>query len=400
MKREHQRLATSLVTTLQNANFTAFFAGGWVRDFVMGKPCQDIDIATNAHPEQVMKLFPRSVAVGAQFGVVRVLLDSHEFEVATFRSESQYVDGRRPAHVSLHSSPKEDALRRDFTINGMFYDPVREEIYDYVGGQEDIEKKIIRTIGEPKERFKEDRLRMIRAIRFKNALGFSIEQKTWKAICEECHHVASAVSPERVIQEMEKMFKKKILFSCLKDMASISLLTTIFPILRTAPHPSIQERLAHIETYEGSSLTAALCLLFQEKEASYLSSFVEEYHLSRKDKKIVELFEQYDGLHHPLSETAWVKLYARPEFSDFLAAVSTLRANPKQFLQRHQEKQGELSFWVDQVRTKKYLVTGEDLKAKGIVEGKQMGKLLEKAFEISVTERLQDKERIIRQLGL
>ena len=400
MKKEHQRLAESIVRTLQEAHFFAVFAGGWVRDFIMGKQCQDIDIATSAHPEQVMALFPRSVAVGAQFGVVRVLLENHEFEVATFRSDAQYVDGRRPAHVDLHSSPEEDAKRRDFTINGMFYDPITQEIYDFVGGKEDIEKKILRTIGIPQERFKEDRLRMIRAIRFKNTLGFSIDTETWKAICQECHHVASSVSPERVWQELHKMFEKQVLASCLHDMASCGLLTTIFPILKKSSQSHLKERIHMVEKYTGKSLAAPLCLLFQDEAVDYLSQFADSYHLSRKEKKIIELFIQYNGFHGHLSETEMVKLYARPEFSDYLSAVATLREHPDRFLHKHHASQEELSFWIEQVHTKTFLITGEDLKAHGVAPGAGMGKLLDVAFEISVTHRLKDKEQILKLLQL
>ncbi len=400
MRQEHQRLAESIVTVLQEAHFTALFAGGWVRDFVMGKPCQDIDIATSAHPEQVMSLFPRSIAVGAQFGVVRVLLDKHEFEVATFRSDAQYVDGRRPSHVDLHSSPEEDAKRRDFTINGMFYDPISHELYDFIGGKEDIDKKIIRTIGRAEDRFKEDRLRMIRAIRFKNVLGFSIDVETWNAMCHECHHVASSVSPERVWQELHKMLEKKVLPSCLRDMASCGLLQTIFPVLKKMPSDVLNHRLAIVENYTGNSLAACLCLLFDGDEASYLPQFADDYHVSRRDKKIIELFIQYDGFHIRPSDTEMVKLYARPEFSDYLSAVALLREDPDGFERRHLSKQEELLFWIEQVRSKTLLVNGDDLKARGIQPGAAMGQLLERAFDLSVTLRIKDKEQLLRQLLL
>jgi poly(A) polymerase len=398
VKKDHQRLAESIVSALQEAQFTAFFAGGWVRDFVMGKPCQDIDIATSAHPEQVMSLFPRSVAVGAQFGVVRVLLGAQEFEVATFRSDAQYIDGRRPSRVDLHTSPEEDAKRRDFTINGMFYDPISHELYDYVGGKEDIDNKIIRTIGCPQDRFKEDRLRMIRAIRFKNVLGFSVDPDAWEAICQECHHVPSSVSPERVWQELHKMFATGVLPSCLRDMASCGLLAAIFPVLKKAPSHTIKERLAMIAKYSGRSLAAGLCLLFQGDEAAYLSQFAEDYRLSKKEKKIIDLFLQYDGLHTQLSDPKMVKLYAKAECADYLAAAATLRENPNRFIQRHLQHQEELFFWIEQVRTKTFLITGEDLKARGVSPGAKMGQLLEQAFEESVTFRLKDKKQLLDRI--
>jgi tRNA nucleotidyltransferase/poly(A) polymerase len=241
---------------------------------------------------------------------------------------------------------------------------------------------------------------MIRAIRFKNALRFSIDPATWHAICQECHHVASAVSPERVWQELHKMFEKKVLPSCLRDMAACSLLSTLFPLLQKAPSSIIQERLGMIEHYEGHSLAAALCLLFQGEESLYLSRFADEYRLSRKEKKIIELFAQYGGFHKRVSETELVKLYARPECSDYLAAVATIREDPDRFLKRHQQKHEELRFWIDQVRSKTFLLTGEDLKARGMQPGAEMGKLLEKAFEESVSLRLKDKAQLLKQLKL
>lgn len=400
MNQEHQRLAESVVATLQDAGFTALFAGGWVRDFVMGKPCQDIDIATDAHPEQVMALFSRSIGVGAQFGVVRVLLHGHEFEVATFRSDAQYVDGRRPSHVDLHASPEEDAKRRDFTINGMFYDPISHELYDYVGGREDIDAKRIRTIGRPEDRFKEDRLRMIRAIRFKNVLSFSIEQATWDAVCRECGHVAAAVSPERVWQELLKMFEKHVLPSCLQDMASCGLLTTLFPILKHTPHHAMLERIAMVKRYSGTALAGGLCLLFQGNEAAFLERFADEYRLSKKEKRLIELFIQHDGLHQRLSDAQWARLYARPEWNDYLAAVATLRKAPIQFMRRHQQRVETLQFWIDQLKTKRFLISGDDLKALGVTPGARMGKLLEEAFDLSISLRITNKQHLLQRLPL
>jgi tRNA nucleotidyltransferase/poly(A) polymerase len=240
---------------------------------------------------------------------------------------------------------------------------------------------------------------MIRAIRFKNVLGFSIDPLTWIAMCQECHHISSSVSPERIWQELNKMFDKGVLPSCLLDMESCGLLSTIFFVLRSCSASAIKERLAMIEKYTGSSLTAALCLLFQGDEAAYLSKFADDYHLTKKDKKIINLFMRFHGFHTmPSSEAEMVKLYAQPECADYLAAVATMRENPKHFLESHDKKQEELRFWIGQVRTKTFLITGEDLKAKGIPPGAKMGQLLEQAFEESVTFRLKDKEQLLSRL--
>lgn len=164
--------AVEIVRRLREAGHEALFAGGCVRDMLMGNEPADYDVATSATPEEVMKLFHRTVPVGAQFGVVLVILGEKQYEVATFRSDEGYEDGRRPVGVR-YTSAKEDALRRDFTINALFYDPIKDEVIDYVNGRRDIERKIIRTVGNPIERFSEDKLRMIRGevcheVRFRN----------------------------------------------------------------------------------------------------------------------------------------------------------------------------------------------------------------------------------------
>src|SRR4029079_8616286 len=160
----------------------------------------DYDIATSAHPEQIMKLFPRTAAIGARFGVVLVIHHNHDFEVATFRSDEAYIDGRRPTGV-VFTDAKTDVMRRDFTINGLLYDPIERRILDYVCGQEDIAKKIVRAIGDPFKRFDEDKLRILRAIRFGARLGYAIEPETWKAVCAMAPQIHQ-VSIERIQGEI------------------------------------------------------------------------------------------------------------------------------------------------------------------------------------------------------
>jgi tRNA nucleotidyltransferase/poly(A) polymerase len=196
-------VATSVVRRLRERGHIAYFAGGCVRDALLGFSPKDIDIATDAHPEQVQQIFTRTVPVGAKFGVIRVLENEREFEVATFRSDGAYLDGRRPETVSF-SSAEEDARRRDFTINGMFYDPIADTVVDYVGGREDLERRVIRAIGAAQLRFGEDRLRLLRAVRFAAVLNFEIEGKTWNALREEAKEI-HAVSPERIRDELIKI---------------------------------------------------------------------------------------------------------------------------------------------------------------------------------------------------
>ena len=204
MSQSPERSARRVIERLQQAGFTALFAGGCVRDMLLGVPPHDYDIATDARPEQVQALFPRTVAVGAQFGVVCVLEDGCEFQVASFRADGLYIDGRRPQDISF-SSPEEDAQRRDFTINGMFFNPVGEEVIDYVDGRSDLQKRLIRAIGDAAARFREDRLRMLRAVRFSTVLEFEVEEQTWSAIRENAAHIHE-VSAERIREELVKIF--------------------------------------------------------------------------------------------------------------------------------------------------------------------------------------------------
>jgi putative nucleotidyltransferase with HDIG domain len=195
--------ATSLALKLKQAGHTAFFAGGCVRDKLLGLEPKDYDIATSAVPSEVLRLFPGSNVVGAHFGVVIVKHDGHHIEIATFRTDGSYGDGRRPDSVTF-STPDEDAHRRDFTINGLFENPETGEITDHIGGINDLDARILRAIGTPAHRFQEDALRLIRAVRFSTTLGFPIEPVTLAAIRDNAHLLAR-VSPERIRDEFSKI---------------------------------------------------------------------------------------------------------------------------------------------------------------------------------------------------
>ena len=195
--------ACRIIHRLREAGHQAYIAGGAVRDHLLGREQTDLDIATSAHPDEVKALFRRTVAVGESFGVILVHEENHPFEVATFREDSDYRDGRHPGTVR-YSTAEADVRRRDFTINGMLWDPETETLMDWVGGRKDVEARLIRTIGPPGERFHEDRLRMLRAIRFAAQLGFAIEETTWQAIRDQAEALAP-VSTERIRDEMGKL---------------------------------------------------------------------------------------------------------------------------------------------------------------------------------------------------
>ena len=199
-----EKTAREIAARLRESGHIAYFAGGCVRDIVREQTPKDFDIATDAKPDIVQELFSRTYAVGAHFGVILVVENAFQFEVATFRSDDAYVDGRHPSAVHF-SSPEEDAKRRDFTINGMFYDPVAEEVIDFVGGHADIAAKFVRAIGDPAQRFAEDRLRMLRAVRFATVLDYKIDNQTWEALVAKAASI-NEISAERIREELVRIF--------------------------------------------------------------------------------------------------------------------------------------------------------------------------------------------------
>ncbi len=196
--------ARKAAARLNQAGFIAYFAGGCVRDALLGRPGKDIDIATDANPDQVAALFPGARFIGKSFGVTLVPVDERYFEVATFRRDIGSADGRRPVAVEF-TRPEEDAGRRDFTINGLFYDPAREAVVDFVGGLDDLRARVIRAIGEPSARFREDHLRMLRAVRFASVLEFELDPATADAIRADAGRIL-LISAERILQELTRIW--------------------------------------------------------------------------------------------------------------------------------------------------------------------------------------------------
>ncbi len=222
------KTAVKIVGRIQDAGFTTLFAGGAVRDMIReDSDLNDIDIATVAHPAEISKIFRNVHGVGESFGVMMVVENGIPFEVATFREEGEYVDGRHPESVK-YSTPDQDAKRRDFTINGMFYDPLTDTVYDYVGGQEDLKRGVIRTIGNAHDRFSEDYLRMLRAIRFAVRFDFKIEQSTWNALCQLSSKI-TGISAERIFVELNKMLIGPRPSTAIRLMRDCGLLEQILP---------------------------------------------------------------------------------------------------------------------------------------------------------------------------
>lgn len=403
---EAYKKALGVVNRLARAGFIAYFAGGWVRDYVMGHPSEDVDIATNASPTEIMELFPNTLLVGLTFGVVIVIYEGHQFEVATFRKDVDYADGRRPTRIE-NSSPQEDANRRDFTINGMFYDPIENVIHDYVGGREDIIKQIVRTIGDPYERFFEDRLRMLRAFRFSARFSFNIDVETQEAIRENADQLFPAVAMERIWQEFNKMALYPRFDQAIIDMHRLELLEVIFPELRNVHLNELRHLVTSYHFFpENCPTVLYLFQLFPHLNIEKKIEICKRVKATNKDIKLLEYINQFiveiekEEQNKKADLVAWSHLYANKEFDvacHFIAASKFLD-NREGFLQYHIDRYKKLEKHIDRIKTSKPLINATLLKHEGIPAGKKMGELIKQAEKIAIDFDLNEPDAILDHL--
>jgi poly(A) polymerase len=379
--------ALKIIEKLQQNGGVAYIAGGAVRDFLMGLQPSDIDIVTSLPIDAIRPLFKKTIEVGVQFGIIIVVEDNHKFEIATFRTDLEYKDGRRPT-IIMQSSPEEDAKRRDFTINGMFLDPLTNETLDYVGGKEDLKERVIRAIGNPHDRFREDRLRMIRAIRYAAKFEFSIDPLTQEAIKEHAPTLLPAVSFERILQEFDKMHKDGNLKKALTTMHRLGLLATLFPPLKETDTLSLEA----LEKPENVPVVLQLKALLEHVCDEERFRWIQRLKFSQKDLDLL-LFS--DALLVKLEKENLqqrLHLYASPFFED---ASYLLPKEARQYcldeLQIYNEQ-------INRIKGKKPLVTAQDLIEKGISPGPHLGAYLKKAEEIAITHKLENKKEILDRL--
>lgn len=402
-----KELATHIVKTLQEAGYIAYFAGGWVRDYIMKYPSDDIDIATNASVDEVRKLFPKTIPVGVAFGIVIVVQENHQFEVATFRKDRGYVDGRRPSGIDP-SHPEEDAKRRDFTINGLFYDPINKTLYDYVGGKEDIKKGIIRAIGDPRIRFAEDRLRMMRAVRYCTRFGFPIEENTLNAIKSHAKDLLPAVAMERIWQEFKKMSHFAHFDTGLILLHELGLLSTIFPQLKEISSNQIKTRVKHIENFpKGAPTFAELLELFPDHNLNQIYALSDHLKLSNEEKAFAKFYHHAQSLFNmpeewqeKLEKIEWAEFYADPFAQISLEMIAARYPNEKRrtFLSKHKKRIKTLENPIRRIREKQPYLRAKDLIDEGIEPGEQLGKLLKEGMRLAVNEEIEDPQSIIAKL--
>jgi len=287
-----REFAIQVVQQLTDAGYEALWAGGCVRDQLLAITPKDYDVATNATPEQIREVFGkrRTLSIGAAFGVITVLgpKKADPIEVATFRRDAGYSDGRRPDGVEF-TDAKEDALRRDFTINGMFYDPLKQQVVDYVGGKDDLAAKQIRAIGVPQDRIKEDKLRMLRGIRFAAKFGFEIEPHTLAAIQQQASQI-SIVSAERVGAEMQRMLADKNRSIAVQLLRDSNLLSQVVPESHhlTSTQAIWQEILDQLDRLNANDFPAAASILLRSViESNGVSTAVQQWKLSNDQRKTI-----------------------------------------------------------------------------------------------------------------
>ncbi len=321
-----REFAYEITLKLQKAGHQALWAGGCVRDQLLGKSPKDYDVATSATPEQVQDLFghKRTLAIGASFGVITVLGPkiAGQIEVATFRRDAGYSDGRRPDAVEF-TDAREDAIRRDFTINGMFFDPVTEKVHDYVGGVSDLEKKIIRAIGDPNARIDEDKLRMLRAVRFAATYGFEIERKTLAAIQQHAGEII-IVSGERIGAEIRRMLAHPNRAVAAGLLRESNLLEQVLEDSETlfALEDSWQEMLRGMKQLPRNEfISAASVFLAKWLESHSVDEVARQWKFSNDEKKSIEWIHAHDNQIANADKMLWSEIQPLLIHSDAERAV-------------------------------------------------------------------------------
>jgi tRNA nucleotidyltransferase/poly(A) polymerase len=357
---------------------------------VLGRRAKDYDVATNAHPDDVVKLFRRTLKVGAQFGVVIVLVQKLHVEVATFRTETGYVDGRHPGKVEFTSAAK-DAARRDFTINGMFYDPLKREVIDYVGGRADLKSKIVRTIGVAEERFGEDYLRMLRAVRFATQLGFSIETRTWSAICKNANNI-TRISGERIRMELEGIVVGPNRAAGVSSLVESGLAEAIFPGFVGREVKSAVKVMAQLRKKVDFAL--ALGSLFAGFESDFAIGRCAALKLSRNETKHIKFLLTNRGklLDDQMSLGRLRMMLAGPYFWDLYElqrAIQKTKGRGRKAISPLIKLRKRIKALGDIELRPRPLLNGHDLMRLGAVPGPTLGQLAEEMYIAQLEGQLQ-----------
>ena len=392
----NKQAAIKVIQQLQHSGFEALLAGGCVRDMLLRRRAKDHDVATSAQPKDVIKLFRRTLKVGAKFGVVIVLIEGpgprgQQVEVATFRTETGYADGRHPGSVRF-AGTAEDAGRRDFTINGMFYDPLGKCVIDYVNGQTDLKKRIIRTIGAPAERFAEDYLRMLRAVRFSTQLGFAIDPATWSAIGSNAKKIAR-ISGERIAIELEGILACPNRAEGASMLFESGLAEAIFPGLTAEQAKSAVEVLQQLRKKVDFAL--ALACLFAGCQTEFALQSCEVLKLSRNQNKHIHFLLANRGrlLDEQMSLAGLKKILAEPYFGDLYEFQRAIQKAKDESITALTNLRRRIKALCNVELQPKPLLNGHDLIRLGAIPGPALGQLAEEMYIAQLEGTLQTKEQ-------
>jgi poly(A) polymerase len=359
---------------------------------LLGRPPSDIDIATSAHPEQIVSLFPRTRKVGVQFGVVLVRLSTHWFEVATFRQDIDYTDGRRPERV-VFTSAQEDAQRRDFTINGLFYEPETEQVIDYIGGRADLEAGVIRAIGNPAQRFAEDHLRMLRAARFAARFGFKLDLATADAIRENAPRLAR-ISSERIREELDKMLAHPARSQAVTLMSELGLMAYLWPGADWPPERIAAGTSVLSGLTEPVDFVLGMAGLLHDRSAEEAEAIGRALRCSNRETDDLAWLV---GQHERLGETrrlplaAFKTLAAHGRFESLLAlhrSVCQMKGRSLDGYEAAVQLLREIP--LDQLAPPPF-VTGEDLIALGRPPGPEFKRILDALYTAQLNNELRDR---------
>jgi poly(A) polymerase len=392
-----REFAADIVRRLRATGHQALWAGGCVRDQLLGLDPHDYDVATDARPDQVQALFRRTVAVGISFGVVEVLGPKPlRVQVATFRSDGDYDDGRRPNSVTF-SSPEEDARRRDFTINGIFFDPIDERVLDYVGGEADLRAGIVRAIGDPRQRFTEDKLRLLRAVRFAARFEFTIEPATAASIREMADQI-TVVSAERIADELRKMLTHRHRAAGLRLVEEAGLAKPIFPELVDAADRWRWGLAVVAELSEPVSFPLALAALLHTLHPDAVGRFSDRLRLSNAEKDRIEWLVDYQSALRDaptLPKSRLKAILAHPGIRELLS-LHRARAQADGWSDVHVEYcEHCLHNWPMDVIDPPPLITGDDLREMGLTPSPLFKELLDAVRRAQLDEEIATKDEAL-----
>jgi len=389
-----KQAAIAVISHLRHKGATALLAGGCVRDELLGLTPKDYDIATDALPEQVLAWFPRAREVGAQFGVVLVRKCAHDIEVATFRSDGSYKDGRHPESVQF-TNAREDAQRRDFTINGLFYDTEKNEVIDYVGGQEDLRNGLLRTIGDPAVRFSEDHLRMLRAVRFAARLGFHIHEETVSHINKLAPKLRD-ISVERVAMELEAILTVPTRSRGWQWLMDTGLRGFLAPGWHDDPATN-KTTLSHLSFLPDReiSLSLAFSTVWCHLPLENIKRICRELRLSnRLTGDILWLINSLPkaAISMQLELADLKQLLTHPSWPDLVLLLQADQQAQGESLLAYDELMANIRDIDRQTIAPIPLLNGDDLKVHGIHDGPQMGKLLAELYRAQLNEQIVNRE--------